>query len=210
MDLTALRRDYRQARLDEADLLAEPLQQFRAWFEQALASGLDEPYAMTLATVSGDQRPAARIVLLRGFDERGFAFFTNFDSRKGHELAAAPHAALLFYWAPLERQVRIEGVVARVPNADSDDYFAKRPRGSCIGAWASPQSQVIPDRDWLRQRVAAFDAEHGDTVPRPDNWGGYRLIPDYYEFWQGRESRLHDRLVYRMDGEAWRTERLAP
>ena len=210
MDLTALRRDYRQARLDEADLLAEPLQQFRAWFEQALASGLDEPYAMTLATVSGDQRPAARIVLLRGFDERGFAFFTNFDSRKGHELAAAPHAALLFYWAPLERQVRIEGVVARVPDADSDDYFAKRPRGSCIGAWASPQSQVIPDRDWLRQRVAAFDAEHGDTVPRPDNWGGYRLIPDYYEFWQGRESRLHDRLVYRMDGDAWRTERLAP
>jgi len=210
MDLTALRRDYRQARLDEADLLAEPMQQFRAWFEQALASGLDEPYAMTLATVSGDQRPAARIVLLRGFDERGFAFFTNFDSRKGHELAAAPHAALLFYWAPLERQVRIEGVVARVPDADSDDYFAKRPRGSCIGAWASPQSQVIPDRDWLRQRVAAFDAEHGDTVPRPDNWGGYRLIPDYYEFWQGRESRLHDRLVYRMDGEAWRTERLAP
>jgi pyridoxamine 5'-phosphate oxidase len=210
MDLTALRRDYRQARLDEADLLAEPMQQFRAWFEQALASGLDEPYAMTLATVSSDQRPAARIVLLRGFDERGFAFFTNFDSRKGHELAAAPHAALLFYWAPLERQVRIEGVVARVPDADSDDYFAKRPRGSCIGAWASPQSQVIPDRDWLRQRVAAFDAEHGDTVPRPDNWGGYRLIPDYYEFWQGRESRLHDRLVYRMDGEAWRTERLAP
>lgn len=210
MDLTALRRDYRQARLDEADLLAEPLQQFRAWFEQALASGLDEPYAMTLATVSGDQRPAARIVLLRGFDERGFAFFTNFDSRKGHELAAAPHAALLFYWAPLERQVRIEGVVARVPNADSDDYFAKRPRGSCIGAWASPQSQVIPDRDWLRQRVDDFDAEHGDTVPRPDNWGGYRLIPDYYEFWQGRESRLHDRLVYRMDGDAWRTERLAP
>lgn len=210
MDLTALRRDYRQARLDEADLLAEPMQQFRAWFEQALASGLDEPYAMTLATVSGDQRPAARIVLLRGFDERGFAFFTNFDSRKGHELATAPHAALLFYWAPLERQVRIEGVVARVPDADSDDYFAKRPRGSCIGAWASPQSQVIPDRDWLRQRVDAFDAEHGDTVPRPDNWGGYRLIPDYYEFWQGRESRLHDRLVYRMDGEAWRTERLAP
>jgi pyridoxamine 5'-phosphate oxidase len=210
MDLTALRRDYRQARLDEADLLAEPLQQFRAWFEQALASGLDEPYAMTLATVSGDQRPAARIVLLRGFDERGLAFFTNFDSRKGHELAAAPHAALLFYWAPLERQVRIEGVVARVPDADSDDYFAKRPRGSCIGAWASPQSQVIPNRDWLRQRVDAFDAEHGDTVPRPDNWGGYRLIPDYYEFWQGRESRLHDRLVYRMDGEAWRTERLAP
>ena len=210
MDLTALRRDYRQARLDEADLLAEPLQQFRAWFEQALASGLDEPYAMTLATVSGDQRPAARIVLLRGFDERGFAFFTNFDSRKGHELATAPHAALLFYWAPLERQVRIEGAVARVPDADSDDYFAKRPRGSCIGAWASPQSQVIPNRDWLRQRVDAFDAEHGDTVPRPDNWGGYRLIPDYYEFWLGRESRLHDRLVYRMDGEAWRTERLAP
>ena len=210
MDLTALRRDYRQARLDEADLLAEPLQQFRAWFEQALASGLDEPYAMTLATVSGDQRPAARIVLLRGFDERGLAFFTNFDSRKGHELAAAPHAALLFYWAPLERQVRIEGVVARVHDTDSDDYFAKRPRGSCIGAWASPQSQVIPDRDWLRQRVDAFDAEHGDTVPRPDNWGVYRLIPDYYEFWQGRESRLHDRLVYRMEGDAWRTERLAP
>ena len=210
MDLTALRRDYRRASLDETDIRPDPLDQFRIWLDEALRAELDEPYAMTLATVDAAGQPSARIVLLRGADARGFAFFTNYDSRKGNELAERDRAALLFYWAPLERQVRVEGHVARVSDADSDDYFARRPRGSCIGAWASPQSAVIPDRQWLEKRVADFDREHGDNVPRPPNWGGYRLVPERFEFWQGRESRLHDRLVYRQAADGWAVERLAP
>jgi pyridoxamine 5'-phosphate oxidase len=210
MDLTALRRDYRHARLDETDVHSEPLTQFRSWLEEALRAELDEPYAMTLATVDTDGRPSARIVLLRGADERGLAFFTNYDSRKGRDLAVRNSAALLFYWAPLERQVRVEGLVQRVSDADSDDYFARRPRSSCIGAWASPQSAVIPHRQWLEERVEAHHREHGETVPRPPNWGGYRLLPERFEFWQGRESRLHDRLVYRLDAGRWVLERLAP
>jgi pyridoxamine 5'-phosphate oxidase len=210
MDLTALRRDYRRASLDETDIRPDPLDQFRIWLDEALRAELDEPYAMTLATVDAAGQPSARIVLLRGADARGFAFFTNYDSRKGNELAERDRAALLFYWAPLERQVRVEGRVARVSDADSDDYFARRPRGSCIGAWASPQSAVIPDRQWLEKRVADFDREHGDNVPRPPNWGGYRLVPERFEFWQGRESRLHDRLVYRQAADGWAVERLAP
>jgi pyridoxamine 5'-phosphate oxidase len=210
MDLTALRRDYKHARLDETDIRQEPVEQFRLWLEEALKAELDEPYAMTLATVDEAGQPSARIVLLRGADAKGFAFFTNYDSRKGNELAAQDRAALLFFWAPLERQVRVEGRVVRVSDAESDDYFARRPRGSCIGAWASPQSAVIPDRQWLEQRVERYNREHGDNVPRPPNWGGYRLVPERFEFWQGRESRLHDRLVYNRSADGWTVERLAP
>jgi len=210
MDLTALRRDYRHARLDETDVRPDPVEQFRVWLEEALKAELDEPYAMTLASVDAAGQPSARIVLLRGVDPRGLVFFTNYDSRKGRELAVQDRAALLFYWAPLERQVRVEGRVALVSAAESDDYFARRPRGSCIGAWASPQSAVIPDRAWLEKRVEEHDRQHGEQVLRPPNWGGYRLSPECFEFWQGRESRLHDRLVYRLQAGGWAIERLAP
>lgn len=210
MDLTALRRDYKHARLDETDVHQDPVRQFSSWLDEALKAELDEPYAMTLATVDDASQPAARIVLLRGVDHRGFVFFTNYDSRKGNELSTQDRAALLFFWAPLERQVRVEGRVVRVSDAESDDYFTRRPRGSCIGAWASPQSAVIPSREWLEKRVGDLNREHGDVVPRPPNWGGYRLVPERFEFWQGRESRLHDRLVYRLEGSHWAIERLAP
>ncbi len=199
--------------LDEANVESTPLPQFERWFDEAVRASLPEPNAMTLATVGPDGRPTARIVLLKGFDERGFVFFTNYASRKGADLAAHPDATMLFFWAELERQVRIEGVVAKVSDAESAEYFASRPRPSQIGAWASPQSEPIADRRALEGRFAAAEARYRDVVPRPEHWGGYRLVPAMLEFWQGRPSRLHDRIRYRrsrLHPERWDIDRLAP
>ncbi|HEV2220981.1 MAG TPA: pyridoxamine 5'-phosphate oxidase, partial [Casimicrobiaceae bacterium] len=179
-------------------------------FDEAVAAAVPEPNAMTLASVDGAGRPAARIVLLKGVDERGLVFYTNYESRKGRELAAGRHACLLFFWVELERQVRVEGVVERVSDAQSDAYFAMRPRASQLGAWASPQSAAIAGRDWLLAQYAACEARFPGAVPRPAHWGGIRVIPDRFEFWQGRLSRLHDRLEWRRADEGWIIDRLAP
>ncbi|MBX3600313.1 MAG: pyridoxamine 5'-phosphate oxidase [Rubrivivax sp.] len=210
MDIAALRKSYERDELDEKASAADPLQQFRTWFEQALKSQLPEPNAMTLATVGADGRPSTRIVLVKGFDERGLVWFTNYGSRKGRELAVQPFAALQFHWVELERVVRIEGRVEKVADAESDAYYASRPLDSRLGAWASPQSEVIASRATLVAAAARAAAQHGLHPPRPPHWGGYRLQPDRWEFWQGRKSRLHDRLLYRLDGGAWVRERLAP
>ncbi|HWD47907.1 MAG TPA: pyridoxamine 5'-phosphate oxidase [Actinomycetota bacterium] len=205
-----MRWEYAREALAEADVDADPVVQFGRWFEQATQAGLLEPSAMTLATATPDGRPSARMVLLRGFDERGFCFYTNYESRKGAELAANPLAALVFWWGPLERQVRIEGRVTPTSRAESEAYFHSRPPGSQLSAAASPQSQVI-DRATLERRVAELATSLPDgMVPLPDFWGGYRLTPEVVEFWQGRPNRLHDRLRYRRAGDAWVIERLAP
>ena len=206
-----MRREYTREALTEADVDADPVVQFGRWFEQAEQAGLLEPTAMTLATATLDGRPSARMVLLRGFDERGFCFYTNHESRKGVELAANPRAALVFWWGELERQVRIEGPVAPTSRAESEAYFHSRPPGSQLSAAASPQSRVIQDRAVLERRVAELAADSADgQVPLPDFWGGYRLTHEVVEFWQGRPNRLHDRLRYRRAGDGWKIERLAP
>ena len=209
-DLADLRKSYERAELDESASLADPLAQFELWLQQAISGELPEPNAMTLATVGADGRPSTRVVLIKGCDARGIVWFTNYHSRKGRELAEHPQAALQFHWVELERVVRIEGQVEKVDAAESDAYFASRPLDSRIGAWASPQSEVIPSRSVLVTNAAKYGAQYLLNPPRPPHWGGYRLVPDRWEFWQGRRSRLHDRLRYRLEAQRWIRERLAP
>lgn len=211
MSIADLRKDYSHARLSEADVNPDPLRQFSTWFHQALDAGVPEANAMSVATVGDDGRPSSRILLIKDFDSDGFTWFTNYASRKGRELQAHPYAALLFHWVELERQVRIEGRVERLSEAQSDAYFQSRPLQSRLGALASAQSEPIADRELLEQQFAQAEAEFGDEPARPPHWGGYRLVPDRVEFWQGRPSRLHDRILYtRQTDGAWRRERLQP
>ncbi|SHJ51746.1 Pyridoxamine 5'-phosphate oxidase [Hymenobacter daecheongensis DSM 21074] len=211
--LADLRQTYAQRTLSETDVLPAAVAQFRVWLDEALQARLDEPTAMTLATVDETGQPSARIVLLKGLpDDDGFLFYTNYDSRKGHDLAAQPLAALTFFWPGLERQVRVEGRVEKAPESLSTEYFQSRPHGSQVGAWASPQSQPIGSRQELEQREQAVEAQFAgqQPLPRPAHWGGYILRPHRVEFWQGRPSRLHDRIVYERTGQTWKLSRLAP
>ena len=210
--LESLRSNYALSGLHETDLLGNPFQQFQLWLEQAIAAELPEPNAMTLATLSEQGKPIARMVLLKGLDEKGFVFYTNYDSAKGKQLTETDSAALVFWWAGLERQVRVEGTVEKVSSEESDAYFQSRPKASQLGAWASPQSQVIENRDVLEKRLAQLEEKYAtEKVPRPPHWGGFRVIPTAIEFWQGRPSRLHDRIRYELNEKGdWFYQRLAP
>ena len=209
--LADLRKSYERAELSEDASHSDPLLQFEQWLQEAIAAEVPEPNAMTLATVASNLRPSTRVVLIKGYDARGISWYTNYDSRKGQELGGNPYAALQFHWVELERVVRIEGLVEKVSAEESDAYFDSRPLDSRIGAWASPQSQVIPGRGVLVANAAKYAAQFLLQPPRPPHWGGYRLLPDRWEFWQGRKSRLHDRLRYSLDqAKDWQRERLAP
>lgn len=211
VDIAKLRREYSLKSLNESEVSANPIAQFEFWLNEAIDSQLPEPNAMTLATSTFEGKPSARVVLLKQFNAEGFSFFTNYDSRKGKNLLQNPYAALVFFWPELERQVRIEGKVARVSDSESDKYFRTRPEKSKIGAWASPQSSVIPSRRYLENLMSDFDEEfHNKSIARPKNWGGYILKPTLFEFWQGRPNRLHDRIQYLFINEKWVIERLAP
>jgi pyridoxamine 5'-phosphate oxidase len=205
-----IRKDYTLKSLSEEDVANNPFDQFAIWWNEAIASNIDEVNAMTLATVSKEFKPSARIVLLKDYDTNGFTFFTNYNSQKGEDLLQNPNATICFFWKELQRQVRIEGVVEKVSNEINDTYFNSRPEGSKLGAWASPQSKVIESRNVLIENEAKFKEQFGNEIKRPPHWGGYRLIPNYLEFWQGRSNRLHDRICYKLENDSWKIERLAP
>lgn len=211
MDIASIRKDYQFQSLDINDASPSPFDQFEKWWKEAVSSSIEEVNAMTLATINQEGKPSARIVLLKGFDEKGFVFFTNYQSNKGKALTAHPFASLVFFWKELERQVRIDGTCVRVSEEESDIYFQSRPLGSRLGAWASPQSEVISNRSVIEQELEAVATRYAEgNVPRPSHWGGYRVIPETVEFWQGRPSRLHDRLRYSKASGNWKIERLAP
>jgi len=209
-NLADLRKSYEREKLEEADVAQDPLEQFTRWMQQAIDAQIPEPNAMTLATVSKENRPSTRPVLIKGYDERGIVWYTNYESRKAREISINPWASLQFHWVELERVVRIEGKVEKVSAEESEAYYRSRPLDSRIAAWASPQSEVIADRRVLEKRVEEFNRKYGENPPLPPNWGGLRLVPERWEFWQGRKNRLHDRIVYRREKGNWLRERLAP
>ncbi len=209
-EIADIRKDYKLQQLEEKDVAKDAIEQFTRWWQDAVNSEITEVNAMTLATVNTDGQPDARIVLLKDYNENGFVFFTNYNSQKGNEIAGNPKAALVFFWKELERQIRIEGIIEKTSAAESDEYFNSRPAGSRIGAWASPQSSVIPGREILESYVTKYTTEFSGDIPRPKHWGGYRIVPTKIEFWQGRSSRLHDRILYTRTTDNWNISRLAP